>query len=58
MHRLNKQAYTNVIQLQLDIVFLFISYFVSYYIASKFTSLFNLTRLSTKNPKNLGITAS
>ncbi len=42
MHRLNKQAYTNVIQLQLDIVFLFISYFVSYYIASKFTSLFNL----------------
>jgi len=42
MHKLNKQAYTNVIQLQLDIVFLFISYFVSYYIASKFTSLLDL----------------
>jgi len=42
MHKLNKQAYTNVIQLQLDIVFLFISYFVSYFIASKFTTLFDL----------------
>lgn len=42
MHKLNKQAYTNVIQLQLDIVFLFISYFVSYFIASKYTALFDL----------------
>ena len=42
MHKLNKQAYTNVIQLQLDIAFLFISYFVSYYVASKFTTLYNI----------------
>lgn len=41
MHKLNKQAYTNVLQLLLDIVFLLVSYFASYYIASRFTTLFD-----------------
>ncbi|HHV29381.1 MAG TPA: sugar transferase [Clostridium sp.] len=39
MHRLSRQAYLNVIQLMLDILFLVASYFLSYYIASFNTSL-------------------
>ncbi len=39
MHKLNRQAYTNVIQLQLDLTFLFLSYFISYFLASKVTNL-------------------
>lgn len=42
MHKLNKQAYTNVLQLLLDIVFLLVSYFVSYSIASQFTTLLDI----------------
>lgn len=39
MHKLNRQVYTNVIQLLLDLIFLFLSYFVSYSLASKVTNL-------------------
>lgn len=41
MYRLSRQAYLNVIQLMLDILFLIASYFLSYYIASAYTSLHN-----------------
>lgn len=39
MYRLSRQAYLNVIQLALDIVFLVASYLLSYYIASFLTNL-------------------
>ncbi|NLD46650.1 MAG: sugar transferase [Clostridiaceae bacterium] len=39
MSSLNKRAYTNVIQILLDIFFLITSYFTSYYIASWYTNL-------------------
>ncbi len=42
MHKLNKQAYTDVLQLLLDLFFLLISYFVSYFIASNFTRLLDI----------------
>lgn len=42
MYKLSRQAYTNVIQLQLDLTFLLLSYFVSYYIASQVSALYNL----------------
>ena len=42
MYRLNKRAYTNVVQLLLDILFLIGTYFLAYYIASFYTSLHHI----------------
>ncbi|NMB33592.1 MAG: sugar transferase [Clostridium sp.] len=39
MYKLSKHAYLNIIQLVLDILFLYLSYFISYHIASKITIL-------------------